>query len=283
MGIGLRFLPESAAVFEEHGFESGWLPEHLVIPERLPNSYPYSEGGQPPFTAQTPAYDPWVLHSAIAEATSTIRLGTNVFILPLRHPLQTARSVVTLDRVSRGRVTLGVGIGWLRDEYDYLGIPWSERGRRLDQTVRILRDLWSEGSTEVRDGYFDFGPTDFRPKPYDSAGIPIEIGGTAPVALRRAGEIGDGWIETGSATLDEFASRVAVIQEARAGTGRQGHFEITVCGPLAEQPAAYRALEELGATRVVVNPYEHLEGRRPTIDDAREWAKRFADQVMARQ
>jgi len=282
MGISFSHYPEVAAAYEENGLESIWIPEHLIFPADMPGTYPYSESGFPPVTPDTPAYDPWVVLGYLAAATRTIRLATNVFILPLRHPVQTARSVVTVERVSRGRVTLGVGVGWLEDEFDYMGLDFAARGRRTDACIETIRRLWSEDVIEVHDEHFQFGPVKFQPKPLQQPSIPIEVGGASGPALRRAGRLGDGWIEIGSQDLDQFRSRLAVVLGARADAGRTGPFEVTVSAGLGGGGLdGYRRLEEAGATRLIAGP-RASHGGRLTHTDAIDWAKRFADEVVSR-
>jgi probable F420-dependent oxidoreductase len=281
MGVSFRSYPEVAAAYEQNGFESIWIPEHLVFPAAMPPTYPYSDSGFPPVTSDTPAYDPWVVLSYLAACTERIRLATNIYILPLRHPLQTARSVVTLDRVSGGRVTLGVGVGWMADEFDYLGLSFADRGRATDAAITAIRRLWSEDVIEVHDDHFDFGPVKFNPKPLQKPSIPIEVGGTSGPALRRAGRLGDGWIEIGSADLGEFRARLAVVEAARREAERSGPFEVTAGGGLASGLDGYRRLEEAGATRVVTGPRPREGEGRLTPADAVDWAKRFSDEVIA--
>jgi probable F420-dependent oxidoreductase len=282
MGISLRHFPEVAKAYEDNGFESIWIPEHLVFPADMPATYPYSKSGYPPVTSDTPSYDPWVLLSYVACATDRIRLATNVYILPLRHPLQTARAVVTLDRVSGGRVTLGVGVGWLKDEFDYVGLPFHDRGHRTDAIIRTLRRLWSEDVIAVRDEHFDFGPVKFNPKPLQKPSIPIEVGGASTRALRRAGRLGDGWIEIGSSDLEDFKAKLAVVLAARREVGGTGPFEITSGGSLgaAADVDSYRRLADAGVTRAMVGPRLAV-GERPTPDGVVDWAKRFADEVIS--
>jgi probable F420-dependent oxidoreductase len=282
MGVSLRNFPEVAAAYEENGFESIWIPEHLVFPAEMPPTYPYSDSGFPPVTPDTPTYDPWVVLSYLACATSTIRLATNVYILPLRHPLQTARSVVTVDRLSGGRVTLGIGVGWLEDEFDYVGLSFPDRGRRTDATIGVLRRLWTETVIEVHDEHFDFGPVKFNPKPLQKPCIPIEVGGASRPALRRAGRLGDGWIEVGSADLDEFGANLAVVMGARHDAGREAlAFEVTAGGGLGRDADACRRLEDAGATRVIVGPGRGM-GSRFEPKDCIDWARRYADEVISK-
>ena len=123
---------------EELGFESVWLPEHLVLPTQFESRYPYSEDGLPPVTPDAPILDPLMLLTHIAAATSRIRLGTNIFILPLRHPIVTARLATTLDVLSGGRLSLGIGVGWLEEEFRAVGVDFQTRGRRTRECVMAL-------------------------------------------------------------------------------------------------------------------------------------------------
>jgi len=152
MGLAPRFYGDVAATAEQHGFESVWAPEHLVLPAELPSTYLYSESGAAPIAPNSALYDPWVTLGFAAYATEKIRLATNVFILPLRHPFAVARSVLTVDRVSNGRVTLGIGVGWLAEEFDYTGQSFHDRGRRTDEipqrALRLRsRDVRAEAAT----------------------------------------------------------------------------------------------------------------------------------------
>jgi len=186
---------------------------------------------------------------------------------------------VTVDRVTGGRVTLGIGVGWMPDEFEYLGLDFAERGRRTDAAIDAIRRLWSDEVIEVHDEHFAFGPVKFNPKPLQKPSIPIEIGGAAAPALRRAGRLGDGWIEIGSTDLDDFSAKLAIVMRARTEAGRDGPFEVTASGTLAHDLDGYRRLEEAGATRVVTGP-RPPEGSRLTPQGAIEWAKRFADDVI---
>jgi probable F420-dependent oxidoreductase len=282
MGASFRSMPEVASIFEENGLESLWVPEHLVFPAEMPPLYPYTDSGYPVVTPDTPSYDPWVVLAYVAAATQRIRLATNIYILPLRHPLQTARSVVTLDRVSGGRVTLGIGVGWLPDEFAYLGAGFDDRGRRTDAAIEVIRRLWSEDVIEVHDEHFDFGPVKFNPKPLQKPSIPIEVGGASKAALRRAGRLGDGWIEIGSKDLDDFKAKLDVVMSARREAGRTGPFEITAgSGMVGADLDGFRRLEDLGVTRIMTGPPRTAAPPwRVTPADAADWAKRFADEII---
>ncbi|ADP81245.1 LLM class F420-dependent oxidoreductase [Pseudofrankia inefficax] len=274
-GARMRDCKAIAEIYEDAGFESIWVPDHLALPVEMPTDYPYRSDGTLPFGTDVALYDPWLWLSYLAAATERVKLATGVFILPLRHPLPTARSLVTLDRLSGGRAVLGIGVGWLDAEFDWVGQAFKDRGRRTDATIRALRALWTEDVTEVHDEFFDFGPTRFRPKPVHRS-IPIEIGGKSAAALRRTAELGDGWIEVGSRTVDVFGERVRDLHGRRAELGRTGPFEVTVSDrSLLKAATGFKELFDAGATRIVVDPPRSPAGAIE-VDQLAEWAKAFA-------
>ena len=278
-GVSPRYYPDVARIAETNGFESIWLPEHLVLPDPIPPTYLYSDDGYPPITSATPVYDPWVMLGGIATVTSTLRLATQVYILPLRHPIVTARAVVSLDRLSGGRVTLGMGVGWCEEEFEAAGQSFRDRGRRADEIMGILRRLWTDEVIEHRGAHYSFGPVRFEPKPLQKPGIPIEVGGTSPGALRRAGSLGDGWVETGEPDIAALAAKLAVINRHREEAGRAGlPFEVT--SGLGRDLDGVRRCQEAGVTRVIAGP--PARDARLTVEEISEWAQRFSDEVMSR-
>lgn len=283
-GLSPRYYPEIAAAAEAAGFESVWVPEHLVMPAAIPATYPYSESGYPPIDPGTPLFDPWIVLASIAQATTTIRLATNVYVLPLRHPLVTARSVVTLDRVSGGRVTLGAGAGWLEEEYDLVGQDFHTRGRRMDEIIAILRRVWDR-SEEVIDhhgDFYDLGPFRFSPKPVQKPTIPIEVGGASKAALRRAGRLGDGWVAIGADERTTLGRMIAELQSYRSAAGRENlPFEVTAGGGTTASDAT--ALSELGVTRAVVGPRPGgAASGRLDVKHFVDFTARYADEVISK-
>jgi len=278
-GVSPRHYAEVAVAAEDNGFESVWIPEHLVFPAEMPPTYPYSEGGSPPVDPSTALYDPWVVLGYLAQATRSIRLGTEVFVLPLRHPIATARSVVTVDRLSGGRVIVGVGVGWLEPEFEVLGQSFHDRGSRTDEIVPLLRRLWTEDAIEHAGAHFRFAPVRFEPKPVQKPCPPIEIGGATPPALRRAGRLGDGWIEIGARDLDDLEDKVKVVAKHRREAVHAGHpFEVTLTSALARDRDAVRRCRDIGITRIVAAP-PPATGRRGS-QEAVEWTKRFAGELI---
>jgi probable F420-dependent oxidoreductase len=241
---------------EDLGFESVWVPEHLVFPAAITSRYPYAADGVPPVTPATPLLDPFIQLTYIAAQTSRIRLGTNIYIVPLRHPLETARLAMTLDLFSGGRLTLGVGVGWLAEEFEAVGIDFASRGARTRECVRAIKALWTEVEPEFHGRFFSFGPVKFEPKPVQRPHPPLVFGGETAAALKRAAALGDGWYGVGH-TPESAAAQIHMLRELRAGANRgQAAFEITVShrGPSLSRDDL-RRYEDVGVHRAVVLPW----------------------------
>lgn len=264
-----RIWVEAAETADRVGFESAWLPEHLVLPLAMAGS-PFEGADHPPVPPNTQLFDPGSMLSFLAARTTSIRFGTYVYLLGLRHPFITARAFGTLDWVSNGRAVIGAGAGWLRSEWEALGIDPSTRGARLDEAIEVCRRLWIE-ETVAHDGpHFPFAEVAFEPKPVQQP-IPILIGGESAVALRRAGHLGDGWIGMG-ATPDSAAVAVTTLQGHREEAGRlDAPFEVTVGGECASEDDVV-AWEAAGVDRLIVPPWR----RTAEVLDAMEaFAGRF--------
>ena len=246
-----RRAHELAIHGEELGYESVFVPDHLSIPVHVDDKYPGTPDGAFPWPQDIPLYDPLVLLARIAEHTSRIKLGTGIYILPLRHPIVAARAVTAVDVFSGGRVILGVGVGWLRQEFRDLGIDPASRFRRTEEAAEALRVLWTEKECEYHGDHFDFGPLYFEPKPASAPHPPILFGGESEKALVRAVRYGDGWISGGG---DDAVAKVHRIGELRAEHGHEGPFDLTV---LLFDPDE-RMIEDLaavGVDRLVVAPW----------------------------
>ena len=236
-------MPGIAARAEQLGYESVFVPDHVVFPARFDSAYPYTEDGSFPFPADTPLFDPWILLSGIAAATTTIKLGTAVYILPLRHPFVTARTVGTLDVVSGGRAILGAGIGWLAGEFAAMGESFRARLSRTEECVQVIRALWTEAEPEFHGRHFDFDAVRFEPKPMSSPHPPIVLGGGAEGALDRAARLGDGWMSTGVTTFEETRRQVERVRALRAEHGVPGRSRspCSRCGRRSTTSSAWRA------------------------------------------
>ncbi|BCP07996.1 LLM class F420-dependent oxidoreductase [Mycobacterium paraintracellulare] len=288
MMFGTRHYAHVGAIAEEVGFTSLHLSDHLVFPDHVPATYPYTDDGIPRIdgvellSGDLPCYDPFVQFGFLAACTQSVQLVTTVCIAPLYHPLALARSVATVDRMSGGRIELGLGVGWLAAEFGATGAAFSNRGRRTDSIIEILRQLWTEEVIEYEDAYYRFGPIRFNPKPLNRTAIPIHVGGSSQPALKRAGRLGDGWIEIGSRNIEDFTEMLSVVNRARADAGRADlPFAITTTAMPRNTVDDYRRLADLGVSRIVAVP---AIGDGATRDPAsfRDWALRFRDDVMAK-
>lgn len=214
---------------EAFGFESLWVCDHLVIPERIETEWPYD-----------PAYDrlktwanwfePLITLAYAAAETRSVRLGTAVILLPLRNPVQTAKELATLDVMSGGRLIAGVGVGWLKEEYEAVGAGalWDRRGAALTECIKIMRLIWTEEVASFSGEFYRLPPVLVRPKPLQQNGPPIVIGGNSKPALKRAGTLADGWVAT-HVSPDELAGGVRTVREFAAMAGRDpAHLEISV-------------------------------------------------------
>lgn len=193
------YLREFAETAEAVGFDSLWFPEHLVFFNEHGSQYPYppAPGSDREHKLRTGkdagCYDPLFLCQAAAMWTRTLRVGTAISILPLRHPLVWAREVATVDHFSGGRLDFGVGVGWLKEEFDACNVPFAQRGRITDDYLGALRAAWAPGDSTYHGAYVRFENASCRPKPLQQPGPPVLIGGQSPAALRRVARFGDGW------------------------------------------------------------------------------------------
>lgn len=266
---------------EELGFESIWVGDHLVFPTTIPATYPYSPTGRGPHRPDLPWFDPLISLTYLAASTQRIKLATDVYLLPLRNPFVTAKSVSTLDLLTGGRVILGVGVGWLETEFKQVGEDFGNRGKRTDETIGILRRLWTEDIIEHQGPAYSFGPVHFEPKPVQRP-VPIHVGGISAAAKRRAALLGDGWIGVGS-IQENVAKDVEEVRHMRLRAGLEGHsFEITLS---ASNPTVDRLQElyEMGVDRVTVIPWPWPEPEPPFgLLHAIDGMERFASDIIAK-
>jgi probable F420-dependent oxidoreductase len=250
---GSRTLARAA---EDAGFESLWTVEHVVVPQGYASEYPYDRSGRMPGRESAPVPDPLIWLTWVAACTSTLKVGTGILILPERNPVVLAKETATLARLSGDRFILGVGAGWLAEEFDAIGVPFAERGPRLEDHIGALRALWS-GSPASFDGPFTrFADVYSEPSP-PSGTIPIVVGGHSPMAARRAGRLGDGFFP-GRGSPDELRALFDVTRQAALDAGRDpGAIELTApagAGLFADPVKAVQELEEMGVSRVVIPP-----------------------------
>jgi probable F420-dependent oxidoreductase len=189
----MGYVRSLAQACEGAGFASLWAPEHVVFFGTYRSRYPYSADGTPPWSGATGIFDPLFVCAVAAEATRTLRVGSAVLILPQRPALLTAKEALTLDHSSNGRFRLGVGAGWSAEEYQALGVPFEQRGRRFDEYIEAMRAAWTEDRARYSGEFVAFDDVILLPKPVTPGGPPIIVGGDSQAALRRAARLGDGW------------------------------------------------------------------------------------------
>jgi probable F420-dependent oxidoreductase len=262
-----------AQLCEELGFESIWTVEHVVVPSGYQSQYPYSPDGKMPGGEHVPIPDPLIWLAYVGAATKNIRLATGILILPQRNPVILAKEVATLDRLTGGRVELGVGVGWLEEEFDALGVPFRERGKRTDEYIDVLRKLWTEPESSYDGQFTKFAPLKSYPKPDQKAGVPIHVGGHTDAAARRAGRLGDGFFPGSSG--DQLPALLATMRATATECGRDPDaIEITSGGGLGLDDVKKAA--DLGVARYVVPPLAFdLEGLKENLG-------RYSENVIAK-
>ena len=212
----LQHILAEAQEAERLGFDALWLSDHLVGPTTVRSPYPFTTSQVYPGNPAAPILDPLIVLGFLAATTSRPTIGVNTLILPYRDPIVTAKQVLTADVLSGGRVVLGVGVGWMEEEFVALGVPpFSERGKVSDEYIRAFRELWTAENPRFEGHYVRFAEMTFEPKPGRPGGIPIEVGGHSQAALRRAATLGDGWQAwtLGPAHLGQLVARLRQIAE----------------------------------------------------------------------
>ena len=271
-GVNTKFWTVAAQAAEDAGFESVWLPEHLVFPVEMKGS-PHAGDAHPPIPSNTPAFDALMALAAIAATTKTVRLGTDVYNIGLRHPFVTARAITTLDVLSGGRVEFGIGASWLEEEWTATGLDFATRGRRVDETIDICRRLWTDDVVEHHGEFFDFDAVMFNPKPVQQPQPSLLIGGDGTAAKRRAALVGDAWLPMNH-TLEQLPAALAEINEKRAAAGRDGITTLTIGGGIDSQADVDR-YRDANVDRVLVRPFTSSR-------EALEGIARFGDEVIAK-
>lgn len=239
---------------ESVGFDAISLSDHVFYPAELESTYPYSDDGRPIFPPDTPWPDVWVTTGALAAVTERVQFVTHVYVLPARNPFVVAKAVGTAAFLSGDRVHLGVGAGWMREEFEQLEQPYERRGARMEEQIEVLRTLWRGGMVEHHGEFYDFDRLEMTPAP--ARPVPILIGGHSDVALRRAARIGDGWIGT-HYRLDDLRDYVERLQRFRREAGTEGRpFEIQAAVtdriPSADVCAE---LDEMGVTTLITSAW----------------------------
>ncbi len=240
---------EIARFAEEAGFESIWTIEHVVIPAGYQSAYPYSDDGRFGWPENLDYPDPLMWMGVVAGATERIKLGTAIVILPQRNPVVLAKELATLDAMSGGRVLFGVGVGWLREEFEAIGVPFEERAARTDEAIEVLRVLWRDDEASFDGRFTTLDRALMFPKPAQAGGVPIHIGGHSPAAARRAGRLGDGFFPA-RATPDTLPPLLEHLNRAAEEAGRDPDAVEITAGSVFDMAEAER-FAELGAERMM--------------------------------
>ena len=236
---------------ESTGFDTVSVVEHVAVPAGFAEEYPYSKTGRWPLPTDCEIPDPLELLSFLAARTERIGLSTGILIASVHHPLMLAKRLATIDVLSGGRMRLGVGVGWMREELDALDVEFSSRGRRLDEVIDAMRAVWREDETSFHGEFFDFERVVSRPRPVQAGGVPIHIGGHSPAAARRAGRVGDGFQPIG-VPVDVLPVRLDLMRRTAEAAGRDPEgLELTLGAALdGFDEQQLETLRAQGATRI---------------------------------
>jgi probable F420-dependent oxidoreductase len=235
------------------GIESFWRGEHVLVPREINSIDPYYARALPPGMERFPSLDPITLAAFLAARTERLHFSMGVNLIALHVPYQLARVLATADLVSDGRIMMAVGVGWMREEYDILGIDWSTRGGRTDEAMAVLRTLWTDPHPRFEGKHFSLPPVTFQPKPAQTGGPPLFVAGLSKFAFRRAARHGDGWYGH-DLTLSEARGAVASIEEERKRYDRMDKpFEYTTRATSDISPAEVTAFAEIGVHRLLLD------------------------------
>jgi probable F420-dependent oxidoreductase len=273
-----HYVPLARAA-DEHGYHGLSMSDHVVNPVETRSTYPYTADGGRRWEMGTPWPDPWVSIGAMAAVTERLRFFTNVFVLPARTPFAVAKAVGTAAVLSGNRVALGVGMGWMEEDFDAMEQPFRRRGKRADEMLEVIAELLTGEVVEHHGEFYDFGPLEVLPAP--SEPVPVWVGGVSEAALRRAAR-NDGWISDLHST-EELADICATLRRYRAELGRE-HLPFAVVGSAndAFDLDGYRRLEEVGVTHLLTMPWVFYSGFTDDLQLRVDGMARFADDILAR-
>lgn len=275
-----RWVADFVRILEDAGVESVWMPEHVIMAEDYEPRYEYSADGRAPVGESTMMPDPLHWLTFAAAHSERLRLGTAVLIGPQHSAAMLAKRLATLDRLSNGRLEAGIGIGWQKEEYEAVGVPYRDRGRRLDELLDAMRTLWRDDPASFQGNYVSFDKVYCDTKPVQTPGIPLLIGGSSEAAARRAGLRGDGFFPY-VISPDNVALRMEQARQAAADAGRSlpASFSVTVWPWSFDNKAGFdrgllRAYRDAGVSRVVVAAFESgdtsLDGIKRSVQDYRQ-------------
>jgi probable F420-dependent oxidoreductase len=279
--ISLAFQPvdqlvELARAADACGYDALAIPDHVVDLEELETPYPYTPDGKRRWDHTADWPDPWVLAGALGAVTTDIRFFTSVYVGALRSPYQVAKSVGTAAVLTGNRVALGVGVGWCREEFELMGEDFATRGRRTDEALALMQQLWSPGWTESDGEHYPTPRLAMEPTP--SARVPVYVGGLSEVAFARAARH-DGWIGD-LYTVEEAGRHARRLAEIREQVGATGEFRVITALTDAFLPEQFAAAEEQGVTDVWTMPWAYYHGLDASLEQKLDGVRRFAEDVL---
>lgn len=238
---------------EDRGFESIWVPEHVVLFDEYESAYPYSPDGKFPGGADSGMLEPLQALTYLAAVTDRVRLGTGICLVPQRNPVYTAKAVTDLDSLSGGRVDFGIGVGWLREEFEAVAMPFEKRGARTDEHLQVMKALWCDEVSEFHGEFYDLDPCRMYPKPIQTPHPPIHVGGESDAAMRRVARHGQGWFSF-NRLPDDLPEPLARLDAALAAEGRSRSDVVLSVSPYFNPvtPAAVEGYAALGVDRLIV-------------------------------
>ena len=267
-----------ATMLDEAGYDGIVTSDHMIYPRELSSPYPDSSSGKPGWAPETEWPDSWVLTGAMASVTRRLRFSNAVYVAPARPLLEVAKLVATASEISGGRVSLAVGVGWMREEYELMGQDFENRGKRLNEMIPALRELWRGGWVSWSGEYYQVPEMMIEPHP--PTPVPIWCGGESEAALRRAARLCDGWVGYAYA-WDDAVGYVERLKTLRREFGReQEPFDILLA--LLEPPSVdlYRRAEDIGITAVMCRPWLGAEGGPGGVDALRGPIEEFAETII---
>jgi probable F420-dependent oxidoreductase len=248
------FLAKAARAAEERGFHSLWVGEHVVLFDTYAKEYPYADSGEFPLSGEGGMTEPFTTLAWLAGQTSRIRLGTGVILVPQRNPLYTAKEVANVDWLSGGRFDFGIGVGWQREEFEALQVPWERRGARNDEYIELMRRLWIDPLSSHKGEFWELQPSRAFPKPVQHPHPPIHVGGESDVAIRRVVRLGADWLPF-NVSPEALVQRRAKLAELLEPTGRSIDDVHITASPNRDsaRPELAPAFADAGADQLLVH------------------------------
>ena len=258
IGIGNLARPDlitaTAIHAERLGFSTVWAPEHIVLLERFSSRYPYSRGQDLPIRLDTALLNPFIALTYAAAQTKRVRLATGICIAPEYHPLLLGKLAASLDYLSGGRFALGIGVGWLEEEFKALGIPWERRSKRTREYVEAMRSLWGDELSKYHGEFVQFDGARSYPKPISGARLPVLVGGQTEAALKRAAQYGDGWCGF-NLTADETAEKIKRLRQLLKENKRsENGFEFSMSPLASSTPNDLKSYRDAGVDELYLTP-----------------------------